>query len=74
LKRFLSPHDLYPLVSHGQEKDGEATYGALVTRIFNHLKIDYFEALPIVIPNVEIGKKTLDKIMLRMTLEGWVNR
>jgi len=52
-----------------KKKIRKLPYGALVTHIFKHLKIDYFEVPPIVMPNVEIGKKTLDKKMLKMTPE-----
>lgn len=50
-----------------KRKIGKLSCGALVTRIFKYFKIDYSKVPPIVMSNVEIEKKILDKMMLKMT-------
>lgn len=66
-EEFSFPHMIFIHMCHmAKRKTEKLPYGALVTRIFKYLKIDYFGVSPIVMQNVEIGKKTLDKMMFRM--------
>lgn len=48
-------------------------YGALITQIFKHKGVDFFEHANNPLVNVEIGKETLKKMIMKMTPEGWVN-
>ncbi|KAK3416940.1 hypothetical protein EUGRSUZ_H02682 [Eucalyptus grandis] len=54
-------------------KTGKLLYGALITCILMHKNIDFSDAALQSMINVEIGKKIFDKMMLKITYDGWVN-